>query len=178
MFLLSMPLEEALQLAGFHRYLATAHLAWLVVVLWLLLAAVDATTQWLTRLLAAATGTATLVAMSALGSHSILPVPDSSDSARAKVEEALAGAEPVPAGDTVCVVLHEPDSGFRRHILRYALVSDDVEEVLITDERDPYQPERCDSFVVLEENPAADRWFAERGITPPGPVPYLVEWSR
>src|SRR5690606_26887763 len=105
MFLLSMPLEEALRLAGLHRYLSTAHLAWFLVVMWLLLAVVDAASRLALQVLAAVTAAATLFAMSALANYRLLPVPDSSDSARAQVDQALAGEE-VPPGDTVCVVLN------------------------------------------------------------------------
>ena len=177
MFLLSMPLEEALRLAGLHRYLSTAHLAWFLVVMWLLLAVVDAASRLALQVLAAVTAAATLFAMSALANYRLLPVPDSSDSARAQVDQALAGEE-VPPGDTVCVVLNTPDSGFRRYIVRYVLVSPDVEEIVFAGDEEPHEPERCDHFVVLTENAAAERWFAEQGIIPPGPAPYLVEWVR
>ena len=174
MFLLSMPLEEALRLAGFHRYLGTAHLAWLLVIIWLLLVVIDQSAKGISRALAAVTGVGTLVAMNSLGPGDLLPRPDVSDSARVQVDTALAAADPVPPGDTVCVVLREPDSGFRRYIVRYALLSSTIEELIITPEEQPKPQEHCEHFLVLEDNPAAEAWLAERGITAPGPVPYLV----
>lgn len=174
MFLLSMPLKEALRLAGFHRYLGTAHLAWLLVIIWLLLVVIDQSAKGVTRALAAVTGVGTLVALSSLSSVDLFPRRDISDSARVKVDAALAAADPVPAGDTVCVVLSEPDSGFRRYIVRYALLSPNVEEMTITPDKQPDSQEDCEHFLVLEDNPAAEAWLAERGIAAPGPVPYLV----
>ncbi|WP_256841920.1 hypothetical protein [Ornithinimicrobium cryptoxanthini] len=178
MFLLSMPLSEALRLAGFHRYLSTAHLAWLIVILWLLLVVVDQAGKAVQQALAAVTGAGTLLVMSSLGSGDLLPRPDVSGSARVKVDAALAAADPVPPGDTVCVVLGERDSGFRRYIVRYALLSPNVKEVVISPEQQPEPPQECAHFLVLDEFPAIDAWLAEQDITAPGPTPYLVSSSR
>lgn len=178
MFLLSMPLGEALRLAGFHRYLSTAHLAWLIVILWLLLVVVDQSGKAVQRALAAVAGAGTLVVMSSLGSGDLLPRPDVTGSPRVKVDTALAAADPVPPGDTVCVVLAERDSGFRRYIVRYALLSPNVKEVVISAEEQPDPPEECAHFLVLDEFPALDAWLAEQGITAPGPAPYLVSSPR
>src|SRR5690606_6393577 len=52
------------------------------------------------------------------------------------------------------------------------------EEIVFAGDEEPHEPERCDHFVVLTENAAAERWFAEQGIIPPGPAPYLVERVR
>ena len=63
---------------------------------------------------------------------------------------------------------------FQRFVTRYVLLSDNVREVRVNAQTAPEEPQTCQHFLVLEDNPAADAWLATQGISVPGPAPYLV----
>lgn len=181
MYLLSMPLGEALMLAGFRRYQGTIHLTVVLVALSALAlwgGAVEA--RALTRPRAVTSVlTAGVVVVSALAlvEPSNLDRPDE-NSPRHSVEQALAGVQ-VSDDDQVCVLLQSPDGGYRTWITRYVLRHEQVRSDVIPEDAAalPGRLDPCDLFVLLDPRPHTADLLGQAGHEDPPDqeVPMVIQ---
>lgn len=147
MYLFSMPLGEALSLAGLHRYQGTLHLV-LMLILLSVVALWTATTE--------ATALPSVVAAVAIAGSASLAAPTSllehEDTTVRDTVEAALGGRTVGEGDVVCLVATDEDNGYRRWITRYLTLTPAVRSFVIDEDADqlPEGTGACDDVVVLD----------------------------
>ena len=162
MYLLSMPTNEALHLAGYERYVSTVHQVLLGAVV---LAAGRLTERpagtWVPAAWAAQVGSvACLIPLTS-------PTPPPAGAAvPARMAAAIEAAQ-VPAGAHVCFYTDVRDGGYRTHILRYLLLSDAVSPRLAPPRLTSAIPPSCDYAMVLDAYPRARAYLREHGFAAP-----------
>ncbi len=173
-YLSSMPTSEAMHLAGFRRYTGTGHLVLVLLAVAGLLTVLDAVHRLVGRIVATAAGAAVLVAVGGpLGSPETLPRSALFGDLRSAADRAVAGREVGPA-DRVCVVVSARDASYQRFLVRYLLLTPDVQEKVVTPETSQNLLEPCDAVVILEPNPRAVEMLAELGRPAPHDPPVMV----
>ncbi|QKE83172.1 hypothetical protein [Arthrobacter sp. NEB 688] len=173
-YLLSMKTSEALHLAGFNRYSGTGILVLLVLVVAALLALVDP----LRHLPARLAGTLVVLGLltvfvGPLGQPENLPRGNLVSALRHDADEAVAGAS-IPVNGSVCLVQEETDASYRRFMVRYLLLTPDVDVRRITPETSKNLLTTCRHVVLLSRNDRAAEMLAELGSPLPHPPPVMV----
>lgn len=175
MYLLSMPLNEAQRLAGYARYIATFHLAWLLVVLALLLLAHDRAATLARRVVATVAGLVLLLVLPLTSSrYPVWPPPEGTDTTRDLLDTAVSDLE-VRAGELVCVLAPAPaQSSYLAHMTRYELLHDAVEGRYVDEERHLPALDSCRHTILLTDNELALDYFAQQGLGVQGDPPMTV----
>ena len=162
MYLLSMPTDEALHLAGYDRYVSTVHQVLLGAVV---LAAGRLTERpaaaWVPAAWAAQVGAvACLIPLTS-------PIPPPAGAVLPARMAAAIEAASVPSGAHVCFYTDVRDGGYRTHILRYLLLSDAVSPRLAPPRLTSAIPPSCDYAMVLDAYPRARAYLREHGFAAP-----------
>lgn len=164
-YLLSMPIGEAMQLAGSERYMSTWHLVVVLLGVGLclsLLAVRDRPLRAVSAALGAAlpAGMAASV-MSTAVAPSVTGIP--TQEYRAMIETGLSDLTLEPQ-DWLCVATAGEERGITRHLTRYVSVHAQVRASVIAVDDPPEWFEDCTDGIVLTEQPEVRAAFAERGI--------------
>lgn len=173
MYLFSMPLGEALALAGYVRYLRVLHLVVVMVLLALVVAALQSERALPLRALTATGGVGVLALLIVLGKGSALLPATQNSGVRTAVEKAVGSAE-VPSDERVCVLLDKDDKGYRRYLVRYTLLSQNVVNKILGPKTDAKAVADCRHFVLLENDPAATALLRSQGLRAGRAAPTLV----
>lgn len=164
-YLLSMPTEEAMRLAGSARYMSTWHLVVAVSAVGLclsMLAAPDRRSGAAALVLGTALPVALAAsAMSAAVRPSITGIP--TEEYRTKIEAGLADLTIEPE-DTLCVATAGEERGITRHLVRYLSVHPHVRAGVIPVEDPPAWFTDCTDAIVLTEQPAVQSAFEDMDI--------------
>lgn len=177
MYLWSMPLAEADNLAGFQRYQATLHLVLLLLLLTLVATVVAGLSRpFFPTVLVAVP--AVVVALTLAQFSSFSPAAGPSAAARVELEDTLAGTS-VSEGDEVCLLLSAPDNGFRTWITRYLLLHDNVRSDVLEDAATglPGRLDGCDLLVLLDQRPSTAEAIRSDGLSFPdgAQAPAMIE---
>ena len=173
MYLFSMPLGEALALAGFVRYLRVLHLVLLMVLLALAVVALQTERTVPSRVLTTSGAVAVVALLIVLGKGAALLPPAQNSDVRAAVEEAI-GSTDVPSDERVCVLLDKDDKGYRRYLVRYTLLSQNVVNKVLGPKTDAKAVADCRHFVLLDNDPAATALLKSQGLRAGHAAPTLV----
>lgn len=187
MYLLSMPLGEALNLAGFPRYQGTIHVVVALVVLTLLARcaagppavggrAGDRRTRRYDGTLVGPVLVGTLcLAVTLPLVHPPVLLPRDAET-RHGLERALAPVEFSP-DDLVCLLLEAPDKGYRGWITRYVTQHGQVTTMVVAEDATalPKRAASCDVFVLADPRPHTAEVLADAGLpVPSDPLPQVV----
>lgn len=173
MYLFSMPVGEALALAGHERYLRVMHLVLLMMLIGLLLTVLERThkvAQRFSYAAGAAGGAALLIAF--VNWSALLPN-DRMSSVRTGVLRAVGSAK-IPSSDRVCILLNQYDHDYRLYLVRYSLLSANVVNKVIGPKTNPKNLRDCQHFVLLENNPLAVALLSAQGLHIGRNAPVLV----
>lgn len=173
MYLFSMPVAEALTLAGYVRYLRVLHLVMLMVLLALVLRALESEPRLFVRVSTTAGAVAVVALIIVLGKGSALLPPERSSDVRLAVEKAVGSAK-IPPDERVCVLLHKDDKGYRRYLVRYTLLSQNVVNKVLGPGTSDNSFADCRHFVLLDNNPAATAYLGSQGLRARHAAPTLV----
>jgi hypothetical protein len=173
MYLFSMPLGEALALAGYVRYLRVLHLALLMVLLALAVTALHTERAVPARVLTTAGAVAVVTLLIVIGKGTALLPPTQNSEVRTAVEEAV-GSSDVPSDERVCVLLDKDDKGYRRYLVRYTLLSQNVVNKILGPKTDAKAVADCQHFVLLNNDPAATALLRSQGLRAGHAAPILV----
>lgn len=166
MYLYSMPLGEALTLAGFLRYQGTIHMVVMLVLLGVLLkwSAGAASPRVAPALVVvAATLSITMITPSALTPHG------RDEGVRRGLQTALGTIGGIRRQDVVCVLQQRRDSGYRAWIVRFILMHQNVREVIIGDHdmTPPAYLDECAVTILDDPRPNTVALLRRAGYTIP-----------
>lgn len=144
MYLSSMPLGEALALAGFRRYQGTIHLVVMLVLLGVLVRWAAATSR---RMLLAPVVAITATLSITMISPTALTTDGPDQGVRRGLQAALGATGEVHREDVVCLLQQQRDNGYRAWIVRFLLMHRNVRGVIIGN-HDMTLPKRFDECAV------------------------------
>lgn len=185
MYLFSMPLGEALQLAGFARYQGTYHLV-VALVLLSMIGRWAATRPIARSTLARHDGTGPVLVSLAVAVFCVaLPLSlvhrgalaRGEEETRHSLEEVLAGVEP-SAGHRVCLLQERTDGGYRVWISRYLMQHREVSSIVVKPSASalPRSTDECDYMVLLDPRPHTAQLLTDGGFpVGTGPLPQVVK---
>lgn len=166
MYLLSMPLGEALNLAGLRRYQGTIHVVVALVLLALLARwAAEITVRGAGRLRA---GQVVVPALGVLATLTLLDLgrPDPFDEvARHQLEQTLAQIEIAP-GDQPCLLLDQADGGYRVWMSRYLTRHHTFRAVVLSPDATalPKDLGECSAILLLDPRPHTAVLLEQGGV--------------
>lgn len=151
MYLLSMPLGEALKLAGFRRYQGTIHLV-IMVVLLALVATWWASTPRLATGQVAVAALVMAIPLTLTSPRGVVYLPD--QHLRVALQSALAGVVVTPQ-DRVCLLQEGTDGGYRTWMTRFILNHQDVRPIVVKPDatRLPKRLGACEVTILLDPRP-------------------------
>lgn len=151
MYLLSMPLGEALKLAGFRRYQGTIHLVLMVVLLALVATWWSSTPRLVPGQLAVA-ALVMVIPLTVTSPRGLVNLPDQHQ--RVALQSALAGVVVTPQ-DPVCLLQEGTDGGYRTWMTRFILNHQDVRPIVVKPDatRLPKRLGACEVTILLDPRP-------------------------